>query len=107
MQVLIDRVPYDSTVLSTVRWSRQTILYTSTGHHTLAQYSTSHSTIRYASTDHVDNPLAALVLGSEAPVSTIRQLSTAHRIAPYASAVPHIAYHHTLAQYRTSHSTIR
>eukprot|EP00961_Rhodomonas_salina_P089303 1200967-Rhodomonas_salina.2 len=30
-----------------------------------------------------------------------------HRIAPYAGSVPGIAYHHTLAQYQASHSTIR
>eukprot|EP00961_Rhodomonas_salina_P260611 3521854-Rhodomonas_salina.1 len=34
--------------------------------------------------------------------STIRCVSTAHRIAPYAASVLH-----TLCQYRTSHSTIR
>eukprot|EP00961_Rhodomonas_salina_P139913 1882859-Rhodomonas_salina.1 len=34
-------------------------------------------------------------------------LRIGHRIAPYASSVPHITLNHTLAQYRTSHSTIR
>eukprot|EP00961_Rhodomonas_salina_P284271 3842328-Rhodomonas_salina.1 len=47
----------------------------------LSQYRTSHSSIRYT--------------------------STAHRTAPYASSVPYITQHHTLAQYHTLHGTIR
>eukprot|EP00961_Rhodomonas_salina_P301666 3940561-Rhodomonas_salina.3 len=39
--------------------------------------------------------------------STIRHLSTTHRVALYATSVPHIAKHHTLPQYCTSRSTIR
>eukprot|EP00961_Rhodomonas_salina_P019055 256682-Rhodomonas_salina.2 len=37
----------------------------------------------------------------------MRYVSTAHRVAPYAMSVPHIAWHHTLSQYPTSRSTIR
>eukprot|EP00961_Rhodomonas_salina_P182492 2463579-Rhodomonas_salina.1 len=32
----------------------------------------------------------------------LRQLSTAHPVAPYARSVPRIPYHHTLPQYRSS-----
>eukprot|EP00961_Rhodomonas_salina_P304317 3941558-Rhodomonas_salina.3 len=38
------------------------------------------------------------------PRSTIHYRSTAHRVAPYASAVPHVAEQRTLSRYRTSHS---
>eukprot|EP00961_Rhodomonas_salina_P005544 75280-Rhodomonas_salina.1 len=36
-----------------------------------------------------------------APGTTIPYLSTANRVPPYAISMPHIAYHHTLSQYRT------
>eukprot|EP00961_Rhodomonas_salina_P300901 3940254-Rhodomonas_salina.3 len=36
----------------------------------------------------------------------IRYLSTVHRIASYAISVPYIAQHHTLSQYRASHSIV-
>eukprot|EP00961_Rhodomonas_salina_P302557 3940890-Rhodomonas_salina.1 len=41
--------------------------------------------------------------GGHSPGSTIRWLSTTYRVVPYAGSVPHNAYHHTLAQYHTTH----
>eukprot|EP00961_Rhodomonas_salina_P264145 3569898-Rhodomonas_salina.3 len=51
--------------------------------------------IAYGATAHT-----GLAASSCSAGTTIRYLSTAHRIPPYASSVPHITYHHTtLAQY--------
>eukprot|EP00961_Rhodomonas_salina_P273247 3691906-Rhodomonas_salina.1 len=69
-------------------------------HHTLAQYRTSHSTIRKLSTAHRIAPYASSV-----PHHTY--LSSSYRVAPYAISVTQIPQQHTLRRYRRSHSTLR
>eukprot|EP00961_Rhodomonas_salina_P015640 209732-Rhodomonas_salina.1 len=55
---------------------------------------------RYPST-----PVPRAVNATSPPVVplSIRDLSTVHRIAPYAISVPRTAYHHTQYQYPTVH----
>eukprot|EP00961_Rhodomonas_salina_P239835 3240153-Rhodomonas_salina.1 len=52
-------------------------------------------------------PVQTARLSSSDGCTAIRSLSTKLLVAPYARSVPARAEHHTLAQYRTSHSSIR
>eukprot|EP00961_Rhodomonas_salina_P177475 2393109-Rhodomonas_salina.1 len=56
-------------------------------------------------TDHVSSGGPKSKRMPSTTCSSIRYVSTTHRIASYASSVP--PGHHTLGQYRTAHSSIR
>eukprot|EP00961_Rhodomonas_salina_P199985 2697368-Rhodomonas_salina.1 len=65
--------------------------------HMLWQYRTPHSSIRYGSRERVPG---------KGESGTLARSDIPALVAPCPSSVPHTPLHHSLAQYRTTHSTI-